>query len=84
MLTGQRAFQRDSMLATMSAILHQQPNTPIDAVESIPRDLQEIVARCMRKEVDRRFQTMADVIVQLKEVVEESEAGAASLDHRRN
>jgi Tol biopolymer transport system component len=83
MITGQRAFQRDTSMATLSAILHQQPKQPIESVDSLPRDLQKIVARCMRKEVERRFQTMADLIVQLKEVVEESESGAASPPARR-
>jgi Tol biopolymer transport system component len=41
----------------------------------VPRDLEKIIARCLRKDPERRFQTMADVRVSLLELKEESESG---------
>jgi len=58
MVTGHRAFRGDSPVSTLSAILKDEPN-PCDA--NVPRDLQRIIARCLRKDPERRFQTMADL-----------------------
>jgi hypothetical protein len=41
----------------------------------VPRDLDKILARCLRKDPGRRFQHMADLKVALDEVKEESESG---------
>ena len=40
-----------------------------------PRELEKIVARCLRKDPERRFQDAADVRVALQEIKEESESG---------
>jgi hypothetical protein len=40
-----------------------------------PGDLEEIIARCLRKDLNRRFQHMDDVRVALEELKEESESG---------
>ena len=77
MLTGQRAFHGETTIAVLSAILRQEPKPASEVVADLPRDLEKIVTRCLRKDLDRRFQTMADVLVELKEVKEESESGAA-------
>jgi Tol biopolymer transport system component/serine/threonine protein kinase len=77
MVTGQRAFKGDSTVATLSAILNEQPKPPGAIAEGVPADLEKIIARCMRKDPDRRFHSMADVLNELREVAEESESGAA-------
>jgi serine/threonine protein kinase len=71
MMAGRRAFQGDSKIATLSAILQQEP-TPL---EGLPAELQRIIGRCLRKDPDRRFQHMADVRVALSELKEESDSG---------
>ena len=43
--------------------------------EDVPRDLEKIVARCMRKDPGRRFQLMEDVKIALEELKEESDSG---------
>jgi len=75
MVTGRRAFQGDSKLSTLSAILKVDPKPVSAVVPDIPRDLEKIVARCLRKDPERRFQYMADVKVALEEVKEEWESG---------
>ncbi len=75
MVTGNEPFRRDSKLSTLSAILRDEPK-PVSAVMSdAPRDLEKIIARCLRKDPARRFQHMADVKVALQELKEESESG---------
>jgi serine/threonine protein kinase len=75
MVTGQRAFRGESTISTISAILHDDPKPPSQISSDIPRDLEKIIARCLRKDRDRRFQNMADVRVALLELREESESG---------
>jgi serine/threonine protein kinase/tetratricopeptide (TPR) repeat protein len=64
MVAGRRAFAGDSTVGTLAAILHQEP-TPI---EGIPPELEQIIARCLRKEPDRRIQHMDDVALALEEL----------------
>ena len=71
MLTGRRAFAGDSNLATMSAILKEEPKP----LENVPPDLDKIIRRCLRKDRDKRYQHMDDLKLALEEVREESESG---------
>jgi TolB-like protein/predicted Ser/Thr protein kinase len=56
LLAGTRAFTGDSAAHILSAVLRDDPG-PLDA----PAALQQIVKRCLAKDPDCRFQTMADV-----------------------
>ena len=64
MLTGRRTFQAASSVETMNAILHQEP-VPLD-VESPA--LATVVARCLEKRPDRRFQSAADLAFALQSI----------------
>ncbi len=75
MVTGHRAFAGDSKMSTITAILRDDPKPLGDAADPVPRDLEKIIHRCLRKDPDRRFQHMADVKVALEELKEESESG---------
>jgi Tol biopolymer transport system component len=72
MITGRRAFEKDSHIATLAAVVEEEPR-PLPS--SAPRDLEKVVARCLRKDPERRFQHMADVRVALLELKEELESG---------
>ncbi len=79
MVTGQRAFRGNTSMSTISAILRDEPD-PVSALASdVPRDLEKIVNRCLRKDPDRRFQNIADVRVALVELKEESDSGKLPL-----
>ena len=72
MVTGRRAFQGDSKLSTLSAILKEEPG-PVPA--EVPRDLEKIIVRCLRKDPSRRFQHAGDLKLALLELKEESDSG---------
>jgi Tol biopolymer transport system component/predicted Ser/Thr protein kinase len=75
MLTGRRAFRGATRLAVLTAILKEEPE-PISSIsKAIPPELAKIVARCLRKEPDRRFQHMDDLKVALEELKEETDSG---------
>jgi eukaryotic-like serine/threonine-protein kinase len=75
MLTGQRAFHRGSVVSTLNAITSEDPKPPSAIVESIPREVEQVVSRCLRKDPQRRFQTMSDLRAVLLDLKEESESG---------
>ncbi len=75
MLTGLRAFKRDSQALTLVAVLHMEP-PPLPA--EIPQELERAVARCLCKDPARRFQTMADLKVTLEELKAESDSSKLS------
>jgi Tol biopolymer transport system component len=75
MITGRRAFRGETRLSTQSAILKEEPQAISSIAEDVPRDLEKIVARCLRKDPARRFQHMDDVKIALEELKEESDSG---------
>jgi serine/threonine protein kinase len=74
-VTGERAFQGDSPLSTLTAVLREEPKPIGHSAEGPTRDLERIITRCLRKDPDRRWQSMADVKVALRELKEESDSG---------
>jgi len=76
MVCGQKAFEDDSKLSTLAAIVKQEPKAISQWVPGIPPDLEKIINRCLRKDPGRRFQHMADVKVALEELKEESNSRA--------
>ncbi len=75
MLTGQRAFQGDSRISTLTAILKEEPKPASEIIESLPRELEKLITRCLRKDLNRRFQHMDDVKIALEELKQESDSG---------
>lgn len=76
MVTGQRAFSGKSKLSSLSAVLHKDPSPPSQVVPDVPPELERIIARCMKKDPARRWQSMADVKVALDELREEAESSS--------
>ena len=75
MVTGRRAFQRGSQAATLSAVLREEPKVASEITESLPQDFDRIISRCLRKDPERRFQSMADLKATLLDLKEESDSG---------
>jgi len=61
MATGRRAFQGDCRNATLSDILHKEPKPVGKVAGGVPRELDRIIRRCLKKDPARRFQKMSDV-----------------------
>jgi TolB-like protein/predicted Ser/Thr protein kinase len=65
MLSGHRAFARNSPVETMSAILRDDP-APLTQVSDAPANISSVVTRCLRKAAGDRFQTMSEVRLALE------------------
>ncbi len=61
MLTGNRAFRRDTPAETMSAVLKEEPPELNGASSSITPSFERIIRRCLEKQPERRFQTASDL-----------------------
>jgi Tol biopolymer transport system component len=75
MVTGRRAFDGATRMATLAAILTKEPDPPSQVVPGLSADLEKIILRCLRKSPDRRWQSMADLKVALEDLREESDSG---------
>jgi len=66
MLSGRRAFDRDSAVETMTAILNDEPE-PLAALSAkVTPALDAIVRHCMEKNPRERFQSARDLAFQLR------------------
>jgi eukaryotic-like serine/threonine-protein kinase len=62
MLTGRRAFKRNTSAETMTAILNDEPpEFSTSAMPQIPPALERIVRHCMEKQPSQRFQSAHDI-----------------------
>jgi eukaryotic-like serine/threonine-protein kinase len=78
MLSGKRAFRGETRMVTMAAILNKEPVPLGDLVPGLPKELERIVARCLRKDLARRSQSIAEIKLALQELQEESESVASA------
>jgi eukaryotic-like serine/threonine-protein kinase len=76
MLSGRRAFHGDTPISTLAQVLNQEPVPLHEISPAIPVELERLVARCLRKDPERRLRSMADLKVALEELKEESESGS--------
>ena len=65
MLTGRRAFMRDSPVETLGAVLRDDPRKHAEA-ERIPEDLKGFVFRCLEKDPADRYQSARDLLLDLR------------------
>ena len=75
MITGQRAFRGESRVSTLAAVVEKDPQPPSEISSTTPPELDRLIARCLRKDVNRRSQNMADLKLALEELRDESESG---------
>jgi hypothetical protein len=83
MVTGRRAFAGSSTAETLAAVVRDEPKAASEVVSGVPHDLDRLIQRCLRKDVDRRVQHMLDVKLELEQVREDSDLGRPVVRVRR-
>ena len=86
MLTGRRAFRRDTTVQTMSSILEDEPPPLAQARADVPASVISIVGRCLAKRPERRYASTRDLAHDLRDAHEQllldSRSGAQSWQPR--
>ncbi len=79
LLTGRPAFRRESTSTTVAAILRDDPAPLPESLGGLSR----VVRQCLRKDVNRRYQSMADVKIALEDLRDEPPVVAAAGSEQR-
>jgi serine/threonine protein kinase len=69
MVTGKRPFSGATRLATLTAILQEEPEPVRKACQTASRGIEKVISRCLRKDPARRFQSMAELKAALEELI---------------
>jgi len=76
MATGRRAFQGETHVSTLRAILGRDPEPVRQLAAAAPRELEEVIGRCLEKDRERRFQRASEVKAALERLAADSVSGA--------
>ena len=68
MLTGKRAFQGDSPVETLNAILKEDPPSLFESTPNVSPALERIVRRCLEKRPEDRPRTAHDLAITLEAI----------------
>jgi eukaryotic-like serine/threonine-protein kinase len=77
MLSGRRAFRRDTPAETMTAVLREDPQELTGAAQSVSPALDRIIRRCLEKNPEQRFQSARDLSFALSALSGTDASGAA-------
>jgi serine/threonine protein kinase len=87
MLSGKRAFKRDSSVETMNAILKEEPEELQEITPNLSPGLDRVVRHCLEKNPVQRFQSAGDIAFDLETISSQSGGGSrlqAVSDERRS
>jgi eukaryotic-like serine/threonine-protein kinase len=84
MLTGELPFRGDRDLSVIHSIVHEEPKPLRQRKPPIPEELQQIVARALRKNREARYATAGDMFNDLRKYHETLQAEAAGLFNLRS
>ena len=68
MLTGRRAFKRDTPVQTMAAIMEDEPEPIAELAPDTPIELATILERCLAKDPAHRYASTRDLARDLRDV----------------
>src|SRR5262245_31981898 len=79
MLTGRRAFAKDTPFQTLSAIVEDEPTPLSTLAPRVPVTVAAIVNRCLKKNPDHRFATSGELVLALRSVGNTMRSRAATI-----
>ena len=81
--TGRRAFRRDSAPQTLAAIIEDEPERIEAHNPGVPAQLSRVIARCLAKKPDDRYESTRDLARDLRDLVHESSASRIAVQPAR-
>jgi TolB-like protein/Tfp pilus assembly protein PilF len=76
MIAGRLPFEGATTLDVLSAILNREPDLVVHYTPEVPRELEHILSKALRKEREERYQTAKDLLIDLKDLKRELELQA--------
>lgn len=81
MVSGRRAFKRETALQTMVSIVESEPKPLAEIAPGVPVELQTIVSRCLSKDPRGRYASTQDLARDLHDVQLWLASGSRSTSH---
>ena len=79
MVTGQQPFKGHYDKAVMYSITNEEPEPMTGLRTGVPMELELLVNKCLAKERDRRYQSTADMVVDLETLSDKLKSGKSTI-----
>ena len=76
---GRQAFPGETAVDSMYKILHSQPAPVSEFNPAAPQEIQRVIRRCLQKDPDDRYQTIKDVAIEIREMLEAMKGAESSV-----
>ena len=73
LVTGRSAFDGDTASDIIAEILKVEPPPPVEFAPEVPHELERIISKAMRKDREKRYQTVKDLLIDLQDFKKETE-----------
>ncbi|MEK6406392.1 MAG: protein kinase [Acidobacteriota bacterium] len=77
-LTGRLPFEGETPIATMDNIIHAEPMPVARLNYAVPPDLDRIVRKCLEKDRERRYQSVRDLLIDLRNLQRDSDSSSSA------
>ena len=86
MLTAHLPFEGETPIEIIDKIIHGEPMPVTRLNYSVPPDLERVVRKCLEKDRERRYQSVRDLLIDLRNLQRDSDSGsqATTSGLRRN
>jgi serine/threonine-protein kinase len=78
MLTGRLPFEGETPVETVDNIIHAEPMPVVRLNYAVPPDLDRVVRKCLEKDRERRYQSVRDLLVDLRNLQRDADSGATA------
>ena len=75
MATGKKPFTGSNVVATLHAVIHTKPASPLSLNPELPTELGGIIGKAMEKDRDERYQNASAMKADLQRLKKEAESG---------